>query len=245
MKKSRRVWLVALAGLIAVSFLVTPELAIAQGKSRDKRGPLSKITFIHYRKAPAKPERPGKPPKEPKEPCYYEFIGRGLKWKDTAFFVIDPGGYDTELVQNAVLAGMEEWDVQVDFEIFDDGLLVAPAAPLVQDYINAIGFGEYPDANVIAVTYLWGYFTGPPGLREIIETDILFNTGFEWGDATVDPNLMDIQNIATHELGHCAGMGDLYEDVAAEETMYGYSTEGETKKRDLACGDIKGIIELY
>jgi len=56
---------------------------------------------------------------------------------------------------------------------------------------------------------------------------------------------MDTQNIATHELGHAAGMGDLYETTAALETMYGYSTEGETSKRDLYFGDIAGIQNLY
>jgi hypothetical protein len=56
---------------------------------------------------------------------------------------------------------------------------------------------------------------------------------------------MDVQNIVTHELGHCAGMDDLYESNAVEETMYGYSEEGETKKRDLYLGDITGIIGLY
>jgi hypothetical protein len=66
-----------------------------------------------------------------------------------------------------------------------------------------------------------------------------------WGDAALSPEVMDIQNIATHELGHCAGMGDVYEGLAAEETMYGYSENGELKKRDLYTGDIAGITKLY
>ncbi len=56
---------------------------------------------------------------------------------------------------------------------------------------------------------------------------------------------MDLQNIATHELGHGAGLIDLYDAVASEQTMYGYSTKGETKKRDLNTGDIAGIQDLY
>lgn len=56
---------------------------------------------------------------------------------------------------------------------------------------------------------------------------------------------MDAQNIATHEIGHGAGLGDLYANKDAEQTMYGYSSLGETKKQTLECGDIKGITKLY
>ena len=50
---------------------------------------------------------------------------------------------------------------------------------------------------------------------------------------------------ATHELGHAAGMGDLYKPPASEETMFGYSEEGEVRKRNLEAGDIAGIQKLY
>jgi len=40
-------------------------------------------------------------------------------------------------------------------------------------------------------------------------------------------------------------MGDLYTAECDTQTMYGYSTEGETSKRDLADGDIAGINILY
>ena len=56
---------------------------------------------------------------------------------------------------------------------------------------------------------------------------------------------MDVQNIVTHEFGHGWGLADLYDTSCSEETMYGYSEEGETKKRTLNDGDIAGIQELY
>jgi hypothetical protein len=40
-------------------------------------------------------------------------------------------------------------------------------------------------------------------------------------------------------------VGDVYQQAAVEETMYGYSAEEETKKRDLYLGDRVGIAELY
>ena len=84
---------------------------------------------------------------------------------------------------------------------------------------NELLFGNYSKSGVIAVTIIWGYFSGPPPWREIIEFDILFDTDYTWGDASTDTTVMDLQNIATHELGHGFGLADLYESSASEETM--------------------------
>jgi hypothetical protein len=92
-------------------------------------------------------------------------------------------------------------------------------------------------------TVIWGYFSGPPRWREIVEFDILFNTEFSWGDADVDDYVMDLQSIATHELGHGAGLDDIYN--CELETMYGYASYGEITKRDLHTGDKAGIQDLY
>ncbi len=80
----------------------------------------------------------------------------------------------------------------------------------------------------------------------------MFDIDFSWGDAGPtseselgDTSVMDLQNIATHELGHGAGLADLYDDQASEQTMYGYASYGETKKRTLNTGDIAGIQALY
>ena len=70
------------------------------------------------------------------------------------------------------------------------------------------------------------------------------NVDFNWGDATVDPSVMDYRNIATHEFGHAAGMGHPA-NTCTEETMYAFASQGEIKKRDLNSGDIAGIKKLY
>ena len=110
---------------------------------------------------------------------------------------------------------------------------------------NELLFGDYEKDGVIAVTIVWGYFRGRPSNRRIVEFDILFDTDFTWGDAVSNPAVMDLQNIATHELGHGVGLADLYDTVCIEETMHGYSNYGETKKRDLNAGDKIGIQNLY
>ena len=79
----------------------------------------------------------------------------------------------------------------------------------------------------------------------MFEFDILFDTDFAWGDAIVDSTVMDLQNIATHELGHCFNLADIYDTSLDYLTMYGYSTEGDIEKRSLADGDIAGIQSLF
>ncbi len=112
------------------------------------------------------------------------------------------------------------------------------------DNVNEVYFAPITDANTIAVTTVWGIFGGPPSGRDLIEWDQVYNTNFAWS-STGEASKMDFENIATHELGHSVGLADLYTSACAEETMYGYATEGEIKKHDLNTGDIKGVSTLY
>ena len=213
-------------------------------KSENDKGPLTKITFIHYKKNPAKPDGFVKPSKS----SCYGFLSRGAKWKTVEDYYVNPTGSLTEenLVFNAVNASVSEWEGYggdifgvgaINYDLKDNGGSM--------DGNNVAFFDVYSDSNVIAVSTIWGYFYGAPNTRQIVEWDIQFNTSFEWGDAEIDGTLMDIQNIATHELGHSAGLADLYTTSCSAETMYGYSIEGEISKRDLNAGDILGIQILY
>lgn len=222
-----------------------------KGSKPKDRGPLTKITLIHYRKGYAKPPWAGGGGNKPKAEKCYSFLSKGAKWKTTIpeGYVINPtaSGLDTSFVVSAVTAGADEWDTHSPTEVFGPASVDTTVIynDAYTDNINSVSFGSYPDDNVIAVTSVWGYFYGAPSTRQIVEWDMLFNTYWPWGDGE-DPNteLMDLQNIATHELGHSAGMGHPG-DACTEETMYSYSALDEIKKRDLSVGDIAGILELY
>ena len=212
------------------------------GKSH--KGPLTKITFIHYKKNSARAAGNGKN----KFSSCYSFLASGAKWKTAENYYINPvnSGVNEGLVFNAITSSTAEWEKYggdifgggaIDYNLNDNGGNL--------DNKNVAFFDSYNDPDVIAVTTVWGYFYGAPKSREIVEWDMQFNTGFAWGDAAVNPVLMDIQNIATHELGHSAGLGDLYTTACSAETMYGYASEGEISKRDLNQGDILGLQALY
>ncbi len=77
------------------------------------------------------------------------------------------------------------------------------------------------------------------------DVDIVFNgDDFSWSTSG-ESGKMDVQNIATHEIGHFLGLDDLYSSSDSEATMYGYAAPGETKKRTLTEDDKNGIRFLY
>lgn len=231
---------------------------------------LEKIEFIHWKKGFAKPpcnndgvcdpdENPSCPDckknggngEEPPAPTCYAFMGqygkRYLKWGDGELPVIctinpsNPYGLSGEFVTGAISAGADEWDwFTTTTELFSEE--TGPGtAYRNQNYVNGISFGNYySDPDIIGACTVWY----SPATKQIVEFDIIFETDFTWGDATVNPEVMDLQNIATHELGHALGLADVYEGCP-EVTMYGYSEEGETKKRTLEEPDVTGILILY
>lgn len=234
----------ALLLFIVLSFLTVP---FVFAKNDDDKGPLTKITFIHYKKD-RNQAKPGGSTNNNASPCY-GYLAKGAKWKIAENYIVNPTGsfLNQTDVFNAVNAGVNQWETYGGSSIFGNGSLDSSAIidDVLTDGKNVAAFGAYPDNRVIAVTNVWGYFGGSPQTRELVEWDMLFNTYYPWGDASTNPSLMDVQNIATHELGHSAGMNDLYTASCNLETMYGYSGQGETIKRDLNTGDIKGIQGLY
>jgi hypothetical protein len=94
----------------------------------------------------------------------------------------------------------------------------------------------------IATTHYWSSGT------TMLECDTIFDNSYQWG-TDGSANKMDVQNTVTHELGHWLNLRDLYGDIGngydTEKTMYGFGTEGETKRRTLHTDDVAGIQWIY
>lgn len=187
----------------------------------------------------------------------YSFLENGMKWKNTESYLVNPtsSNLDDNYVLNVIEAGAEAWDEQVSFEIFGTGSKDSSAQVILSnlDDKNVVVFGIVTDENgnvldnVIAVTYTWANWGAPKPWKQILEWDMVFNSGtFDFGDASSNPSLMDLGGIGTHELGHAAGMGHTSTNsLCQEQTMYPTAGFGETKKRTLELGDISGIKALY
>jgi len=229
------------------------------GKALDNGREVEGFAIIHFKNGfshkPGHDKGKGKGG-DPPVTCF-AFLANGASWKATEPYVVDPTnsrGLDQTTVRSLTGTSLETWDTEVVFDIFGvedtDGTVTrAPdsiyggADTSGTDGQNEVMFGDL-DANVIAVTVVWGIFKGPPFMRGLVEWDAVFNdTDFDWS-TTGAAGKMDYNNIAAHEFGHAAGMGHP-DNSCTEETMYAFGATGETKKRDLNTGDIAGINELY
>lgn len=211
--------------------------------------------IIHYREGALKP---AKPPRGGGTKCY-GFLAQGAKWKTMEAWVVNPANSEG-LASDYLLANLSQdvskWEDAVDGTTGDgnsveilglgsstDSLLVADTSS--PDGVNEVYFGDVSTQNAIAVTVVWGIFSGPTWNRQLVEWDQIYDeVDYDWSSSG-EPAKMDFENIATHELGHSVGMADLYELACSEQTMYGYADYGETKKRSLESSDITGVSTLY
>jgi len=181
----------------------------------------------------------------------YGFLATGAKWKTVEPWLVNPlntKGLDETFILNNLEFDINKWESAARKNILGSGsittdtLVADTAAP---DNKNEVYFTDINYPGAIAVTIIWEVFSGPINQRRLIEWDQVYDdVDFNWS-ATVEPGKMNFENIATHELGHSVGMNDLYDARCSEQTMYGYATNGETKKITLESGDIRGINLLY
>lgn len=187
-------------------------------------------------------------------PKCYTYIVKGVKWGTVEPWLVNPfntRGLDGAYVLSNLSADISKWEDATDgvvgnttgTNVLGDGS--ATTATLVADTSapdgqNEVYFADVSTEGAIAVTIVWfNRFT-----KRFVEWDQVYDdVDYDWS-ASGEAGKMDFENIATHELGHSVGMGDLY-NSCTEETMYGFAAFGETKKRDLNAGDIAGVNALY
>lgn len=239
MKKTPALRIITVIVLIAVFLfttgMVAPSDAQAKGKLNNKD--FIRVDYIHYVKnavkTPAQPE------------IGYKLMG--VKWSTLPvayslnYASAQAAGLDPVNTANKLSQSSEEWDYYYGPELFSDTVGNTSAKYGVLDGKNTVEFKAYKKKSVIAITSVWYN----RATMAIAEFDMLFNTYYAWGDADINKTVMDICNIATHELGHSIGLADLYSDTYNYVTMYGYASYGETLKRSLDQNDIDGLHAIY
>lgn len=210
------------------------------------------LMFVHYAKDKhenAKPPWAGGGKGGGESTCY-EFLSKGAKWKTNEGWVVNPAnteGLSDSFILSNLAGDIQKWEDSSSTDIFGTGSITNSILEVdtnSPDGLNEVYFGDVDSVGAIAVTIVWGIFSGPPSKRELVEWDQIYDqVDFSWSSSG-EAGKMDFENIATHELGHSVGMGHPSGDCA-EETMYAYADFGETKKRTLNQGDIVGISELY
>lgn len=181
----------------------------------------------------------------------YGFLSKDTYWKTIEPYVVNPSnipGLNEDDVVSILGASIGKWETAAGTDIIGSGSTIYDtlvADRTTPDGINEVYFADIESSNAIGVTIVWGNFGGPPPFRQLVEWDQIYDDfDFDWS-LNGEEDKMDFENIATHELGHSVGMGDLYTSDCAEQTMYGYASYGEIEKRSLKAGDIAGVAKLY
>lgn len=231
-----------------------PVISLGTAQDPDSGALVEGYAIVRYRNGNAKPSGSGA-----RAPACYGFLAKGAKWKGVEPWVVNAantrGLADAFVVDNLV-SDIAKWEDGADgslgnstgINILGDGaptsttLLADTTSP---DNVNEVYFADIADADAIAVTIVWGIFSGPTFNRRLVEWDQVYDdVDFDWS-ATGETGKMDFENIATHELGHSVGLNDQYDPTCSTVTMYGYASTGETNKRTLELPDVTGVSTLY
>ena len=168
--------------------------------------------------------------------------GNEIKWSNKKMtFKVNAAGGPTNAVK-ALKAAAATWTnvSSCSFKFTYGGTSTSTAAANKSDGVNLLNFGNSGKTSILAENYYFYYVaTG-----YMAESNIKFNTYYKWS-TNLASGTYDLQNVATHELGHALSLADLYGSTDKEKTMYGYCDKQETKKRSLASDDINGIRHLY
>jgi Matrixin len=183
-----------------------------------------------------------------------------LKWAATPvrWFVTDrpaPGVTSAEF-QAAMARAFATWEAVPSATIsFQFGGFTG-ADPFEDDNRSVLGFQDRPELERVlgATGFVVDVLTG-----EIVESDIFFNTTFDWSTAAAGvPGSFDLESTAVHEIGHLLGLGHsaLGETeviptggrrvLASSAVMFPISLgRGNTADRELQPDDIAGVSDLY
>jgi matrixin/carboxypeptidase family protein len=158
--------------------------------------------------------------------------------------------------QTAIAAAFSTWE-QVPTSTFSATFAGStPARPLDQDGMSVLGYANRPDLDRVlgATTFIVNTTTG-----EIVESDIFFNSAFDWSTAPAgESGRFDLQSIALHEIGHLQGLGHsaLGETelragggrrvLASGAVMFPIAfSAGNIEERTLRPDDVAGISDIY
>jgi len=183
----------------------------------------------------------------------YSLTGYRLNQKDAQLQLYlnsknTPSGLTEESVRNAIAAAANAWDDAAAQNIFADQSVVKVDNSLqvddpftstpVSDGYSVNGWWSL-GSSYLGIARWWSNGQLSDGYYSITEADIWYNKDKQW---TVDWNtavgngfVYDLQSVATHELGHSIGMGDIY------STAYG----GTLPSSDPRTSDFEQVMNVY
>lgn len=182
-----------------------------------------------------------------------------VRWTErpVRYFVTNRGdeGVSAAQFQQAIARAFATWQDEPAIDITFSFVGFTGGEPFEEDGINVLGFQSEPELErVLGATG----FTIDDATGRILESDIFFNSIFDWSVApNGDSNRFDLESTAVHEIGHLIGLGhsaigetELTSGrrrvIAKQAVMFPISFgPGNISDRRLKADDIAGGSDIY
>jgi predicted Zn-dependent protease len=172
----------------------------------------------------------------------YSYMTAGVKWRTfPVTFAVDPTNshMDPSLAKAAIRNVFSAYDAQIN--------------PTITNFKETSTFSS------AQIKISWRAMDGPYGqlgytsysyrldTKALLSATVYFDSGDKFFASPTERCgasgiYFDLQNIATHEIGHAMNMGHVSDRL---QSMYSISYAGETLKRSLGNGDKLGLKSLY
>ena len=185
-----------------------------------------------------------------KKPFTVTFGYGKRKWITPATFYVNPGTRGSTAV-SAIQNAANTWNAVIPGSSFRfDYRGTSTSTTFGRNNQNLICFGpssDFTEEGIIAWASSWSDASG-----NILEADVEFNSQWAWTTGTASGDMMNIEAIVLHELGHWLSLRDLYgwapgypSDVG--KVMFGFNNDqfGNKNLRSLHEGDRAGIRWIY
>jgi predicted Zn-dependent protease len=149
-------------------------------------------------------------------------------------------GVSASATQNAVRAAYQSWsNVSCSYYSSQDMGVVNLPTGNENDYVNTNYWisSWSGDSQALGLAHtIYDPYSG-----KILDADTSYNNSYTWS-VTGSAWAIDVQSVATHEIGHQLGLDhSQYQDA----TMFWATGQGDTSQRSLSSDDIAGVCYLY